>query len=467
MAGHAADCFFVLSAIHHGFDTFLTQLGVTINTKTNGYPLLNIYEKGLKTMTFEFIKKHKIKPLRVARRLVQGVGIAITALGFFVGYPMINLVLLGVTLLMGPFFCGWLCPFGTLQDLFGRLGRLFGFKKQPMPRLLGRFLVFSRYILLANAMLISTDLIFSLLSLDPRNNLASALQRIPLASFGWSVVAGILVIAVFFERPFCNYLCIEGARLGLISALRPVTIRKNVDVCCECKCCDRACPMNIIISQSDQVRSLQCINCMECVLACPVEGGLTVGFVPLKKTGQRIGVVLGASALLILGVFAWTNRALALDLVQGNFSAASSAEPDFAVLLAESDIDIGDAAGIADGVYTGSGTGFRGLITVDVTVKDEKIVRVEVVQHTEDARWYTRAYNTVASAVIANQTADVDIATGATYSSVGIKQAVANALIAAGAQDVAPIENTLPEKSPLQPGGGLGGGHGRGAGRLR
>lgn len=417
-------------------------------------------------MKTEFFKKRKIKPLRVARRLVQGVGIAITALGIFVEYPMANLVLLGVTLLMGPFFCGWLCPFGTLQDLFGRLGRLFGIKKQPMPRFLGRVLVFSRYILLANAILISTDLIFSLLSMDPRNNLASALQSIPIATFGWSVVAGILVIAVFFDRPFCNYLCIEGARLGLLSALRPVTIRKNVEVCCECKCCDRACPMNIKISQSDQVRSLQCINCMECVLACPVEGGLTVGFVPLKKTGQRIGVVLGASALLVLGVFAWTNRALALDLAQGNFSAASSAEPDFAALLAESNIDIGDASGIADGVYTGSGTGFRGVITVDVTVENEMITRVEIVQTRDDVRWLDRAYNAVAGAVIANQTADVDIATGATYSSVGIKQAVANALISAGAKDVAPIENTLPEKAPLPSGGGGGGGRGRGAGRV-
>ena len=417
-------------------------------------------------MKTTFLKISKIKPLRVARRLVQGVGIAVTALAIFVDYPMANLVLLGVTLLMGPFFCGWLCPFGTLQDLFGRLGRLFGIKKQPMPRILGRVLVFSRYILLANAVLISTDLIFLLLSMDPRNNLASALQRIPLVPFGWSVIAGILVIAVFFERPFCNYLCIEGARLGLLSALRPVTIRKNIEVCCACKCCDRACPMNIRISLSDQVRSLQCINCMECVLACPVEGGLTVGFVPIKKNGQRIGVVLGASSLLVLGVFAWTNRALALDLAQGNFSAASSADPDFAALLAESNIDIGDASGIADGVYTGSGTGFRGVITVDVTVENEKITRVEIVQTRDDVRWLDRAYNVVAGAVIANQTADVDIATGATYSSVGIKQAVANALISAGAQDVAPIENDLPEKAPLPSGGGGGGGgRGKGAGR--
>jgi polyferredoxin len=59
-------------------------------------------------------------------------------------------VLIGVTLLAGPFFCGWLCPFGALQDLFGRLGPLFGIKKAPMPRVLAGVLSFSRYVLLAN-----------------------------------------------------------------------------------------------------------------------------------------------------------------------------------------------------------------------------------------------------------------------------------------------------------------------------
>ncbi len=418
-------------------------------------------------MIRDFLKKHKIKPLRVVRRTVQGVGIALTALGFFIDYPVSNLVLIGVTLLTGPFFCGWLCPFGSLQDLFGRFGRLFGIKKQPMPRMLARVLAFSRYVLLANVILLGTAFIFTLLSLDPRNNLTSALQTIPLAAFGWSVIAFFAVISVFFDRPFCNYLCVEGARLGLLSVLRPFTIRKNTDKCCGCKKCDAVCPMNIKISCTDQVRSLQCINCMECVLACPVQGALTLGFIPLKKTRQRIGAVLGAAALVVVGVFAWTQPALALDAAQGNFAPALSAEPDFEALLAQSGVSAGSGAGIADGVYTGSGTGFRGVITVDVTVRGEMITDIEIVETKDDARWLDRAYNTVAGNIIANQTPEVDIATGATYSSVGIKQAVANALISAGAKDVAPIENDLPERSPLPSGGGGGGKGGGGLGRGR
>jgi uncharacterized protein with FMN-binding domain len=64
---------------------------------------------------------------------------------------------------------------------------------------------------------------------------------------------------------------------------------------------------------------------------------------------------------------------------------------------------------------------------VDVTVRGEMITDIEIVETRDDARWLDRAYNTVAGNIIANQTPEVDIATGATYSSVGIKQAVANA----------------------------------------
>jgi uncharacterized protein with FMN-binding domain len=92
-------------------------------------------------------------------------------------------------------------------------------------------------------------------------------------------------------------------------------------------------------------------------------------------------------------------------------------------------MEYGDAAGIADGVYTGTGTGYRGEMSVEVTVKDEQINKIEVTETVDDAKWFDRAYSTIASEIISSQKADVDTVSGATYSSMGIKEAVANALI--------------------------------------
>jgi hypothetical protein len=84
---------------------------------------------------------------------------------------------------------------------------------------------------------------------------------------------------------------------------------------------------------------------------------LVLGFVPLKKRGSASGPCWGRPPGGGGGV-CLDPAALALDAAQGNFSPALSAEPDFEALLAQSGVSAGSGAGIADGVYTGSGTGF-------------------------------------------------------------------------------------------------------------
>jgi polyferredoxin len=60
---------------------------------------------------------------------VQALGILLTIMGLFTNYPIAKALLLGITFIMGPVFCGWICPFGTLQDLFGMLGDKIGNQK--------------------------------------------------------------------------------------------------------------------------------------------------------------------------------------------------------------------------------------------------------------------------------------------------------------------------------------------------
>ncbi len=143
-----------------------------------------------------------------------------------------SFTLLGAVLLLAVLFrrsfCGNLCPFGTLQELFGMLGKkIFG----------------KRYEL--NAKIDKT--------------------------------ARFLIGSMFLGRVFCKYLCPMGAFLGLINRFGSFRVKRNDETCIHCKKCDKACPVNIKVSAVEQVQASECINCNECVNVCPVRDTLYVG----------------------------------------------------------------------------------------------------------------------------------------------------------------------------------------------
>lgn len=82
---------------------------------------------------------------------------------------------------------------------------------------------------------------------------------------------------------------------------------------------------------------------------------------------------------------------------------------------------------LADGVYKGSATGFSGPVTVAVTIMDKKITSIDILSSTDDEAFFNRAKGVI-DRIIASQSFDVDVVSGATYSSNGIIKAVKNAL---------------------------------------
>lgn len=82
---------------------------------------------------------------------------------------------------------------------------------------------------------------------------------------------------------------------------------------------------------------------------------------------------------------------------------------------------------LADGVYKGSATGFSGHVTVAVTIMDKKITSIDILSSTDDEAFFNRAKGVI-DRIIASQSFDVDVVSGATYSSNGIIGAVKNAL---------------------------------------
>lgn len=82
---------------------------------------------------------------------------------------------------------------------------------------------------------------------------------------------------------------------------------------------------------------------------------------------------------------------------------------------------------LADGVYKGSATGFSGPVTVAVTIMDKKIISIDILSSTDDEAFFNRAKGVI-DRIIASQSFDVDVVSGATYSSNGIIGAMKNAL---------------------------------------
>lgn len=186
-----------------------------------------------------------------------------------------------LALLFGPVFCGWVCPFGSIQEWFGKLGRKI-FKRRYnhfIPEKIDTVLRYARYLVLAWVLYMtatSAKLIFA--DIDPYFALFNFWSS-EVAIGGLIVLGATLVGSLVVERPWCKYACPYGAVLGVTNLFRVFKIRRVPGTCKLDGACDIACPMNIAVSKKTIIRDHQCISCMECTseAKCPAAG--TVVFV--------------------------------------------------------------------------------------------------------------------------------------------------------------------------------------------
>jgi polyferredoxin len=192
------------------------------------------------------------------------------------------LMLLGIVtaLLFGALFCGYICPFGTYQEWIGKIGRKLFPKRynRMIPAPLDRVLRYLRYVVLALVVYqtaITAKLVFQ--EMDPYYALFNFFTN-EVAITAYAVLGIMTVLALFVERPWCKYFCPYGAFLGVFNLFSVFKIRRNASTCIDCKLCDKACPMNLSISDTGTVRSHQCISCHLCTseAACPVRDTVVI-----------------------------------------------------------------------------------------------------------------------------------------------------------------------------------------------
>jgi polyferredoxin len=183
-------------------------------------------------------------------------------------------------LILGPVFCGWVCPLGSFQEWIAKLGRKI-FKRRYnhfIPEKVDRYLRYLRYLVAAWVIFMtarSATLVFA--SVDPYFALFNFWSSE--VAIGGLIVLGITILLSFFvERPWCKYACPYGAVQGIFNLFRVSKLRRNEKTCINCKKCDQACPMNIKVSEVKVVKNHQCISCLKCTSeeACPVAN--TLGF---------------------------------------------------------------------------------------------------------------------------------------------------------------------------------------------
>lgn len=188
---------------------------------------------------------------------------------------ILMIIVFVITILFGPVFCGWICPMGSVQEWIGKIGKKL-FKKRFntfVPQNMDKWLRYSRYVVLAWVIFVtarSGQLIFA--SYDPYYALFNFWTG-EVAISAFVVLGAVLLLSLFVERPFCKYACPYGAVLGLFNFVRVFQIKRQPTTCIDCKACDKACPMNIKVSEKKVVRDHQCISCLVCTSeqVCPVK----------------------------------------------------------------------------------------------------------------------------------------------------------------------------------------------------
>lgn len=207
----------------------------------------------------------------------------LSGLKFKFPYYVLGLLIFFGTLL-GRAVCGFLCPFGFLQDLLYKIP----FYKKIKEWRGDKILRYLKYVVLV-VFVIVLPIVYKLTPffckyICPSGTMAGILLSLADHSlfqvfgkiFTWkfSLLVLIVLCSVLIYRPFCKYLCPLGAFYGLFNKVALFSINLDKEKCIGCKACARACDM--CVDPSVNPNSAECIRCGKCVGACS-EKALSMG----------------------------------------------------------------------------------------------------------------------------------------------------------------------------------------------
>lgn len=191
------------------------------------------------------------------------------------------LILLGV--LLGRFICGFLCPFGWLQELLHKIPS----KKLSTKKL--KPLTYLKYIILLLAVVLLPTLAVNDVGMGdpffckyicPQGVLEGAIP-LSLVNEGIRAALGTLFVqklfillaavalSILFYRPFCKWICPLGAFYALLNKISLLEIKMDEQKCVSCGKCAASCKMDVDVRKTPN--HAECIRCGKCITACPAE----------------------------------------------------------------------------------------------------------------------------------------------------------------------------------------------------
>jgi polyferredoxin len=164
-------------------------------------------------------------------------------------------------------FCGWLCPFGALQELISRLARLLRVPQLRLHTRLDARLKWIKYVLLAGIVvsaLFAPQVTDSLVEIEPfKTAITLAFVR------SWPFVAyavGLVLVSAFVYKFFCRYLCPFGAGLAVLGKLRLIKwLPRRAECGTPCQSCRHRCDYQAI-HPNGAIAYDECFQCMDCVV---------------------------------------------------------------------------------------------------------------------------------------------------------------------------------------------------------
>lgn len=268
---------------------FITQLLATITTNSylKGFIDGEIFQGKTKNLCVPSLNCYSC-PGAIGSCPIGSLQAVINSAKYKVSYYVLGLIaLFGV--IFGKFICGWVCPFGWIQELIYKtpLKKLRWGKRLKITRYL-------KYIILVVFVLWLPSLVneFGVASptfceyICPAGTLEASLPLLATNSplrevigglFYWklSLLIALIFLSMILYRPFCYAVCPLGAIYSVFNKISYYQITVEYDDCIECEICRHACKYDIYTAVD--LKNSECIRCGECIDACPTDA-LKMGF---------------------------------------------------------------------------------------------------------------------------------------------------------------------------------------------
>lgn len=217
---------------------------------------------------------------------------AIEASCYYLIHPktffMLPAVLIGVfaslvvfSIVFGRLLCGFVCPFGFIQDVLYKIRQLLNIKPIRFTDKQYKWIAFIKWIMLAiflGGYYIGLNFCYACPVMLTTPLFTGTVLPIYMSGF----VAIFIFAAVFFKNRFWCNICPFGLLIGLFYKISFFRLKKDCQACTECGACYEACPMGIKEIYTERGKSdittHNCLLCGECVKCCPENNGLALSF---------------------------------------------------------------------------------------------------------------------------------------------------------------------------------------------